>query len=46
VIYGGLVFKDRLIQSGVATHTLAAGPTLAEFLVAFPNIAFVAETPH
>lgn len=46
VLYGGLVWKDRLIQSGVATHTLAAGPTLAELRTAFPLLAFVAETPH
>jgi hypothetical protein len=38
VIYGGRVWKARLIQSGVATHTLALGPTLAELLTAFPMI--------
>jgi hypothetical protein len=31
-IEGGLIFIDRVLQSGVATHTLAAGPTLAELL--------------
>lgn len=41
-IYGGRVWKDRLIQSGVATHTLALGPTLAELLAAFPMIQPVA----
>jgi hypothetical protein len=37
-IYGGDVFLDRIIQSGVATHTLALGPTLAELLAAFPEM--------
>lgn len=43
VIYGGLVFKSRLIQSEAATHTLALGPTLAELLAAFPRLQFVTE---
>lgn len=38
---GGRVFKDRLLQSGVATHTLALGPTLAEVLTAFPRLRLV-----
>jgi hypothetical protein len=40
-IEGGLVFIDRIIQSGTATHTLAAGPTLAELSAAFPDLKFV-----
>lgn len=36
-IEGGLIFIDRIIQSGVAAHTLALGPTLAEFLAVFPR---------
>lgn len=40
-IDGGSVFIDRVIQSGVATHTLAVGPTLAELLAAFPAIHIV-----
>jgi hypothetical protein len=38
VFDGGNVWFDRIIQSGVATHTLADGPTKAEFLAAFPMI--------
>lgn len=45
VLYGGLVFKDRIIQSGTATHTLAAGPTFAELIAALPRLAFVTESP-
>lgn len=40
-IEGGKVFLDRIIQSGVASHTLAAGPTKAELLAAFPGIFLV-----
>ena len=43
VIEGGLVWKDRIIQSGVAAHTLALGPTFAEIQTAFPRLRF-AET--
>jgi hypothetical protein len=43
--YGGLAFKSRLIQSGVGAHSLAAGPTLAELLAAFPELRLVNETP-
>jgi hypothetical protein len=43
--YGGLAYKSRLIQSGVAAHTLAAGPTLAELLAMFPELRLVNETP-
>jgi len=43
VIYGGLVFKDRIIQSGVAAHTLALGPTLAELHTAFPRLQLVTD---
>lgn len=38
---GGSVYKDRLLQSGVAGHTLALGPTLAELLAAFPRLRLV-----
>jgi hypothetical protein len=38
VIYGGDVWLERIIQSGVAAHTLALGPTLAELLAAFPRL--------
>lgn len=41
VLEGGKVFLNRIIQSGVATHTLAAGPTLAELLAAFPRLRLV-----
>jgi hypothetical protein len=44
VLYGGLCFKSRIIQSGVAAHTLALGPTLAELLALFPRLALVNET--
>jgi hypothetical protein len=40
-IEGGAVFIDRVLQSGVATHTLAVGPTKAEVLTAFPAIFVV-----
>jgi len=38
VIEGGMVWFDRILQSGVAAHTLALGPTKVEFLAAFPRI--------
>jgi hypothetical protein len=38
VIYGGACFIDRIIQSGTGTHSLAAGPTLAELLSTFPEL--------
>jgi hypothetical protein len=37
-IDGGAMFTDRILHSGVATHTLALGPTLAEVLTAFPRL--------
>lgn len=37
---GGRVFKERLIQSGTATHTLALGPTLAEVITLFTDLRF------
>lgn len=40
VFDAGLVWKDRILQAGAGSHTLAAGPTLAEFLSAFPMIRF------
>jgi hypothetical protein len=41
LIEGGDIFIDRVIQSGVATASLAAGPTLANFLAAFPRFSLV-----
>jgi hypothetical protein len=38
---GGKVFLDRIIQSGTATHSLAAGPTLAELLAVLPRLRLV-----
>lgn len=43
VLFGGLCFKSRIIQSGVATHTLALGPTLAELQAALPRLQLVTE---
>lgn len=37
---GGLVFVDRILHSGTATHTLALGPTLAEIETLFPRLAY------
>jgi hypothetical protein len=39
-LQGGLIWKARILQSGAATHTLALGPTLAEFEAAFPMIRY------
>jgi hypothetical protein len=44
VLYGGDVFLGRIIQSGVGAHSLAAGPTLAELLAAFPRLNPVYDT--
>lgn len=41
VFDGGAVWFDRILQSGVATHSLTAGPTKAEFLAAFPLVQVV-----
>lgn len=38
---GGRVFKSRIIQSGGAAASLAAGPTLANLETTFPRIAYV-----
>lgn len=40
-IYGGRIYQARALQSGVGTHSLAAGPTLAEFKAAFPLFEYV-----
>jgi hypothetical protein len=40
-IDGGSVWLARIIQSGVATHSLSAGPTLAELITAFPRLQLV-----
>jgi hypothetical protein len=37
---GGRVFLERLIQSGVASASLAAGPTLANVNTAFPGLRY------
>ena len=41
VLEGGKVFLDRVIQSGTGTHSLAAGPTLAELLAVMPRLRLV-----
>jgi hypothetical protein len=41
VFDGGLVYLNRVLQSGVAAHTLVGGPTLAELLAAFPRLRLV-----
>lgn len=41
VFDAGRVFIDRVLNSGVNAHSLAAGPTLAEFLAAFPAVQIV-----
>lgn len=38
---GGPVWLARILQSGVASASLAAGPTLANLLTAFPSIKLV-----
>jgi hypothetical protein len=38
LIEGGRVWQARIIQSGTGTHTLAAGPTLAELLAVLPRL--------
>jgi hypothetical protein len=32
--------KNHILQSGTNTHTLALGPTLAEFEEAFPAVTY------
>jgi hypothetical protein len=36
----GLVFKDRIVQSGIVTGSLALGPTLANLNLAFPGLRY------
>jgi hypothetical protein len=43
-LYGGYLWRDRLLVT-TATHTLAAGPTVAEFLAAFPRAQLLNERP-
>jgi hypothetical protein len=43
-IFGGRMWRDRLLIT-TGTHTLAAGPTVAEFLAAFPRAQLVNERP-
>lgn len=38
---GGSVWKDRLVQAGTGTASLAAGPQLAGLLAAFPQLRLV-----
>lgn len=40
VFEAGDVWFDRILQSGVAAHSLAAGPTLAEFETLFPRVSY------
>lgn len=40
LIDGGWIWIDRIIQSAAAAHTLALGPTLAEFSAAFPRFSY------
>jgi hypothetical protein len=39
-IDGGRIYIDKVIQSGVAAHTLALGPTRVEFDAAFPAFLY------
>lgn len=41
LIVGGHVWAGKVIQSELATHTLAAGPTRAELLAAMPTLVLV-----
>lgn len=43
-IYGGYLWRDRLLIT-TGTHTLAAGPTVAEFIAAFPRAQLLNERP-
>jgi hypothetical protein len=38
VLVGGPLWKGRVLQSGVAAHTLALGPTLAEVETNMPLV--------
>jgi hypothetical protein len=40
-IFGGRVWLDRILQSGVGAASLAAGPTLAALRAALPRLKFV-----
>lgn len=40
VFDSGTVWKDRMVNSGTNTHTLALGPTLAEVNTAFPTLTY------
>jgi hypothetical protein len=40
VFDGGTVWRDRLLVT-TGAHSLAAGPTFAEFVAAFPRIGYV-----
>lgn len=41
-VEGGPLWRDRVLHSAAAAHTLALGPTLAEVEAAFPNVRWVA----
>lgn len=43
-IYGGRLWRDRLLIT-TGTHSLAAGPTVTEFLAAFPQAQLLNERP-
>lgn len=40
VIDGGIIWQGRVIQAGSGSASLTAGPTLANFLAAFPGFSF------
>lgn len=41
VFDGGSIIFERILQSGVASHSKVLGPTKAEFLAAFPDVQLV-----
>jgi hypothetical protein len=45
VIEGGRLWYDRVLQSGVATHSLALGPNLSELEAAMPRVSWVDRKP-
>jgi hypothetical protein len=40
-VEGGMVFIDRVLNTGAGAHTLAGGPTLAEIKSTFPRLRLV-----
>jgi hypothetical protein len=45
VLFGGVVWLARILQSGVASASLAAGPTLANLQTTFPRLQLITENP-